>query len=88
MIRKAFIESLAILGPAVIDSIIGELDDMGISLGRKCASLAKIAEGLRYIYGEETAEMMMQRIFIKLDELHWNAAAITTTAITAASKKD
>jgi hypothetical protein len=67
---RTVIESLSILGPDAIDSVICELDIMGISLGKKCASLGMIAEGLRYMYGDEVAEMLMQRVFLKLDELY------------------
>gem|GEM_PF-2585367 len=78
-IRKAFMESLSILGLPALDALIVELEDMGVFLGRKCSTLGQIAEALRYMYGEETAEMMMQRVFLKLDEICWTGATSEDT---------
>jgi hypothetical protein len=53
-IRKAFIESLSILGLPALDTLIVELEDMRVFLGRKCSTLGQIAEALRYMYGGDS----------------------------------
>jgi hypothetical protein len=69
VLRRAFEGSLDILGQRLKESVIYDLENTGEYRKDEEFSLEKIALGLNRLFGKEAAEMMVERIILKMDEL-------------------
>jgi hypothetical protein len=69
VLRRAFEDTLDILGPRMKESFIHDLENSSEYRRDIEFSLEKIAHGLYRLFGEEAAEIMLERIFLKLDDL-------------------
>lgn len=70
VLRRAFLESIAILGERSSRALIEDLRRYRVFLYDQSLSLENLARGLAELVGEETAELILERVIIKLDELH------------------
>jgi len=69
-VRQAFEASISILGERTAKILIEDLRHHGIFLIDPELTLDKIGRGLKELLGHEAAELIMQRVIIKLDELY------------------
>jgi hypothetical protein len=72
ILREAFESSLDILGDAGKVTLVHDLEAHG-SYSRendRYLSLWRIGEGLRNLFGQEVAELIMERVMIRMDKLY------------------
>jgi len=71
VLREAFEGSLDIVGYGGKITIIHELEERGAyhKDDDTYLSLWKIGEGLRELFGQEIAEMIMEKVMIRMDKL-------------------
>ena len=70
IIRQAFENALDALGESGRRALIEDLLDNGVFLNDPEINLTKIMTVLRNLFGDEVADMIAERIIIKLDEMH------------------
>ena len=68
-LRQAFLESIDILGKRTCRALIEDLQRYRVFLYDQNLSLEHLARGLKELVGEQSAEMLLERVVIKLDEL-------------------
>jgi hypothetical protein len=67
---KAFEYSISILGKNMKDAMIRELRTrIGMDLDEPSLSLVQLHEGLAILYGKAIAEIIMESVILKMDEL-------------------
>jgi hypothetical protein len=69
VLRQTFLESVDILGKRTCRVLIKDLQRYRVFLYDQNLSLEHLARGLREMIGEQSAEMLLERVVIKLDEL-------------------
>ena len=70
IIRQAFENALDALGESGRRALIEDLLNNGVFLNDPEINLIKIMTVLRNLLGDEVADMIAERIIIKLDEMH------------------
>ena len=70
IIRQAFENALDALGESSRRALIEDLLNNGVFLNDPEINLIKIMTVLRNLLGDEVADMIAERIIIKLDEMH------------------
>ena len=70
IIRQAFENALDALGESGRRALIEDLLNNGVFLNDPEINLTKIMTVLRNLFGDEVADMIAERIIIKLDEMH------------------
>ena len=71
IIRQAFENALDALGESSRRALIEDLLNNGVFLNDPEINLIKIMTVLRNLLGDEVADMIAERIIIKLDEMHF-----------------
>jgi hypothetical protein len=69
VLRRAFEDTLDILGHRMKASVIYDLENSGEYRMDVEFSLEKIARGMNRLFGEEATEIILERMFLKMDEL-------------------
>ena len=70
VIRQVFLETIDVLGDRAVRAIIEDLQRYHVFLYDQNLSLRDLASGLREMMGEETTQFLIERIYLKLDELY------------------
>jgi hypothetical protein len=72
ILREAFESSIGVLGTIGKNCLIQELERLGgySTYADSDVSLPEIASGLQKLFGEGIAEVLMEDILIKMDELY------------------
>jgi len=70
IIRQAFENALDALGESGRRALMEDLLNNGVFLNDPEINLIKIMTVLRNLLGDEVADMIAERIIIKLDEMH------------------
>ena len=68
LIRQAFADTISVLGEQGARALIEDLERQGIDINN--LTLEKLAVGLRNMLGNETADIIMQEIILRLDKWH------------------
>lgn len=69
-LRRALQDSLKLLGERTMQSMIFEMRiQAGIDFDSPSLSLEQISKGLRDLYGEEAAGILIEDICLKMDEI-------------------
>ena len=70
-VQRAFEDSIKALGDSGVRTLISDLQIYGAySADSKLISLVGLMDGLRAMLGDEAAEMIMERVMVKMDALH------------------
>jgi hypothetical protein len=77
VLRRAFEETLDIFGQRMMESIIYDLENSGEYYRDTQFSLEKIALGLNRLFEKEAADMILERLFLLLTELHYERPSST-----------
>ncbi len=77
LVWKALEQTLQVLGKPISEAVFHDLqsqtnDDSGI--GTKHIDFSMISDSLNRFFGKDTAELIMQRVILRVDEL----ASVTT----------
>jgi len=67
---QAFENSIRILGEPAVAALIEDLNKSGVFLDDPEITLSKLVYGLKKILGDEAAELIAERLILKLDEMH------------------
>ena len=70
VIRQAFLEAIDVLGVGAARALIEDLQRYQVFLYDQNLSLENLARGLNEMVGKETTQLLLERVYIKLDELH------------------
>jgi len=69
ILHKAFTKSTEVLGENAVGAIVEELARNGIFLNDSELTIEQLAHGINLVIGGEAAEIIIERILLKLDEL-------------------
>ena len=69
-LRQAFLESIDVLGKRTCRALIEDLQRYRVFLYDQNLSIENLARGLRELVGEKSAQLLLERVYIKLDEMH------------------
>ena len=72
ILREAFENTIDVLGYAGKALLIEDLENIGAysKYDDRYLSLWKIGNGLKRLFGEEIAQMIMETVMIRMDKLH------------------
>jgi hypothetical protein len=70
VIRQAFEKTISVLGERTKQTLIEDLSKTGVFLHDPEITLSKLVHGIKEILGDEAAELVAERLIIKLDEMH------------------
>ena len=68
-IRQAFEIAISVLGERAAKAIIEDLGQNGVSMNDPNLSLEKLAHGINIVIGEDGANLIIERLLLRLDEL-------------------
>jgi hypothetical protein len=70
VIRQAFENTINVLGERTKQTLIEDLTKSGVFLQDPEITLSKLVNGIKEILGDEAAELVAERLIIKLDKMH------------------
>lgn len=70
LVREAFETSIEVLGERARRGLVEDLQHFGVSVNRDDLALEELVKGLEKVLGYEAAEVIIERVILKLDELH------------------
>jgi hypothetical protein len=68
LISRAFAASIEVLGERACRALVEDLQRHGVYLDN--VTLERLAAGLRNVMGDEATDLIMQEVFLRLDEMH------------------
>lgn len=70
-VREAFEDYISVLGENAKNSIMHELTvQAGVNFAESKLSLAKLYEGLKILFGDEVAEIMIAGVVLRLEKIN------------------
>jgi hypothetical protein len=70
LLRKAFLASIDILGESGKAVMRQDLHLIGVDIYEPDLTLTKLWSGIKAILGQEAAEVMLERVLVKLDQFY------------------